>query len=138
MTVASILDEAYRRGIELRPDAERNLVLFRPKDAVDDEFLRVIRENKPALIEALQSEQARWDALDRAWTKLEALYLRHGQPRDWMTDRVHRCSAAVEHWWRQAHEDPDADSKFHEALETWFVVCSATIVTAEDRPEDVR
>ena len=51
MTAAAILAETERRGIKLRTDG--TLLYFRPKQAVDDELLELLRDNKAAILEHL-------------------------------------------------------------------------------------
>lgn len=135
MTVRAVLEEAYRRGIELRADPDRNLVLFRPREAVDDQLRAAIREHKPALLEALQAERARGAAVDAAWDRLIRLHERCSRPRDWFTPEVGDAEEHVRVLWLAARKRPPFGPDFYEALETWERLAADAIRQAAETEE---
>lgn len=66
MTPAQVLNEARRRGIELRAVGDK--LRFRPVKSVTPELLAALREHKPALLALLQPPAASRYDVPAGWT----------------------------------------------------------------------
>jgi len=56
MTAQAILDEMSQRGITARVDGE--ILLLKPREALDDDLLARIKEHKPEILEVLRNPPA--------------------------------------------------------------------------------
>lgn len=82
--------------------------------------------------QAEQRERCRDDAAANAWTGLQDVYLRAGQPFGWLTSDVLFLEDVVSKLWVSSRTDPTDDQRFHVALHRWELVATEAIATAAD------
>lgn len=131
MTVAELLDRARRHGVEMEPAGDR--LKLRAPERPPDDLLDDLRRHKPALLEALEAERAREAVVDEAWRRLQALYLRAGQPSGWLTDDVRDAEEEAEALWRSARCASRFDADFRHALARWEHLAADAIRHAAER-----
>ena len=79
-----------------------------------------------------QAERRRDDAAVNAWTRLQAAYLRAGQPSGWLTSDLLFLEDVVSKLWVSSRTDPTDDQRFHVALHRWEAIAIEAIAAAAD------
>lgn len=131
MTAVHLIERARRAGLELIPRGANRLRVRGP-DPLPDDLLEDLRVHKLEVLEALEAERAREAAVDDAWRRLQALYLRAGEPRGWLTSPVRHADEELGRLWLAARISTRVDADFRAALARWERLAARAIRSAAD------